>query len=99
MPTWYGPNEFSLHTQTTKTPRTRRHNRITCNVATMETEEANALLPSAPTKAPTDARRLKYLIIGPPKWGKTTFLCSVPDSLLLATEEGHAFHETHKVII
>jgi hypothetical protein len=65
----------------------------------METEEANALLPAQPTKAPTDARRLKYLVIAPPKWGKTSFLCSVPDSLLLATEEGHAFHETHKIII
>lgn len=65
----------------------------------METAEANALLPEHPTKAPTDARRLKYLIIGPPKWGKTSFLCSVPDALLLATEEGHAFHETHKIII
>lgn len=65
----------------------------------METAEANELLPNAPTKSIRDPRRLKYLILTPPKWGKTTFMCSIPDSILLATEEGHAFHETHKVII
>lgn len=65
----------------------------------METEEANEMLPSEPTKSIRDPRRLKYLILTPPKWGKTTFMCSIPDSILLATEEGHAFHETHKVII
>lgn len=65
----------------------------------LSVEQANALLPELPTKAPKDPRRLKYLLIGPPKWGKTTWGCSVPDSLLLATEEGHMFHETHKIII
>lgn len=68
-------------------------------MAKLDTEEANALLPDKPSKAPIDARRLKYLMIGPPKWGKTTLGCSAPDSLLLATEEGHMFHETHKVVI
>jgi len=65
----------------------------------MDTDTANKLLPAAPTKALSDPRRLKYLIIAPPKWGKTTFMASIPDSLLLATEEGHAFHSTHKIII
>jgi hypothetical protein len=65
----------------------------------LTTEQANELLPQHPTKAPSDPRLLKYLLIGPPKWGKTTWGCSVPDSLLLATEEGHAFHETHKIIV
>jgi hypothetical protein len=68
-------------------------------MAKLTTEDANALLPAQPTKAPTDPRRLKYLMIGPPKWGKTTLGCAAPDSLLLATEEGHLFHETHKIII
>jgi hypothetical protein len=68
-------------------------------MATLTTEQANEILPQNPSKAPTDARRLKYLIIGPPKWGKTTLACSAPDSILLATEEGHLFHETHKIII
>ena len=65
----------------------------------MDTKDANELLPSEPTKAIRKPERLKYLLIAPPKWGKTTMFCSVPDSLLLATEEGHAFHETHKIII
>lgn len=65
----------------------------------MDEKEANALLPDKPTKAISDPRRLKYLCLGPPKWGKTTFFASIPDSLLLATEEGHAFHSTHKIIV
>lgn len=65
----------------------------------LSTNEANKILPQKPSKTPIDARRLKYLVIGPPKWGKTTLGCSAPDSVLLATEEGHMFHETHKVII
>lgn len=65
----------------------------------LTTEEANELLPDAPTKALTNPVRLKYLLIGQPKWGKTTFFCAIPNSILLAFEEGHAFHETHKVII
>lgn len=68
-------------------------------MAGLTTEEANELLPQKPTKAIRNPTRLKYLIIGQPKWGKTTFACSVPDSVLFAFEEGHAFHETHKVII
>jgi hypothetical protein len=68
-------------------------------MAGLTTEEANELLPQEPTKALTNPTRLKYLIIGQPKWGKTTFACSVPNSVLFAFEEGHAFHETHKVII
>lgn len=65
----------------------------------MEREEANLLLPNKPTEAIRDPRRLKYLLIGQPKWGKTTLMCGIPDALLLAFEEGHAFHKVHKVII
>lgn len=65
----------------------------------METKEANELLPANPTKADIAPAHRIYLLIAPPKWGKTTFMCSVPDSILLATEQGHAFHETHKIII
>lgn len=68
-------------------------------MALLTTEEANKFLPDKPTLAIRNPVRLKYLIIGQPKWGKTTFACSVPNSLLLAFEEGHAFHETHKVIV
>ena len=65
----------------------------------MTQSEADLLLPQKPTKAVSNPLRLKYLLIGPPKWGKTTFMCAANDSILLATEEGHAFHETHKIII
>ena len=65
----------------------------------LTTAEANELLPQEPTRAVRDPIRLKYLIIGQPKWGKTTFACSAPESLLLAFEEGHAFHETHKIVV
>ena len=62
-------------------------------------EEADSLLPQEKTKGIIDPARLKYFVIGPPKSGKTTTAASIPDSLLLAFEEGHAFTETYKVII
>lgn len=65
----------------------------------MNTKEANELLPSKPTQAIRDPARLKYLVIAQPKWGKTTFACGIPDMLLMATEEGHAFHVANKLII
>ena len=68
-------------------------------MARLTMEAADALLPQQPTKAPKDARRLKYLVIGPPKWGKTSFGCDAEDAVLFATEEGHLFHETYKIII
>lgn len=65
----------------------------------MDVETANALLPQHPTKASVNPTSYIYLFIGPPKFGKTTWACDVPDSVLLATEQGHAFHETHKIVI
>lgn len=65
----------------------------------MKTNIADDLLPSKPTKAIRDPSRLKYLFIAQPKWGKTSTLCSFPEMLLLATEEGHAFHTANKLII
>ena len=43
--------------------------------------------------------KLKYLLMAPPKWGKTTFFASVPNALLLAFEEGHMFVDAYKVVI
>lgn len=60
---------------------------------------ANAILPQAPHSALADPIALCYTIIAEPKFGKTTWACSVPDMLLLAFEQGHAFIEAHKVII
>lgn len=68
-------------------------------MSSLTEEEANEMLPSAPTKASSELSQLIILLIGPPKWGKTTLACSADDSILLATERGHAFHETHKIEI
>lgn len=65
----------------------------------MTPKEADAVLPDKPTHAISDPIRLNYFLLGPPKWGKTTFACAAPDSILLATEQGHSFHSTNKLII
>lgn len=43
--------------------------------------------------------RLKYMLIGPPKWGKTTFFSGCPDTCLLAFEAGYAEVDCPKVVI
>lgn len=65
----------------------------------MKTKEANLLLPEKPTSSKLDPTRLVYLLIAEPKWGKTAFFMSNPNSVLLAFEEGHKFQRGHKVII
>jgi AAA domain len=35
-------------------------------------------------------RKLKYLLVAPPKWGKTTFVAGCPNAVLLAFEAGYA---------
>lgn len=62
-------------------------------------EEANELLPSELSQIQRDPTLLKYLLIAQPKWGKTTWMLDAPETILLATEEGHAFHESHKIVI
>ncbi len=63
------------------------------------TEEANSILPSAPHGSKANPLRLCYCLIAEPKFGKTTWFSSFPDSLLLAFEQGHAFINCHKVVI
>jgi hypothetical protein len=46
------------------------------------------LLPTNPPVIAKDPTKLKYLLIGPPKWGKTTFFTGCPNSILLAFESG-----------
>lgn len=65
----------------------------------MKTSEANALLPQEPTSSKLNPTQLVYLLIAEPKWGKTSFFMSNPNSLLLAFEQGHMFQRGHKVII
>lgn len=62
-------------------------------------KEANEMLPDKVSKININPIRRVYLGIAPPKWGKTSWFCSIPNSVLLATEEGHGFQETHKIII
>ena len=55
-----------------------------------------------PTKAPNliqDPKLMKYLVIAPPKWGKTTFFSGVPNACLLAFEAGYASAECPIVVI
>lgn len=65
----------------------------------LDIEKAKSLLPSKPTASLKKPSRLKYLAMAEPKWGKTTLFCGVPNALLLAFEEGHAFIEANKIII
>jgi hypothetical protein len=43
--------------------------------------------------------KLKYLLMAPPKWGKTSFFAGVPNGLLLAFEEGHGDVSCFKIVI
>ena len=55
-----------------------------------------------PTKAPKlilNPRRLTYLMLAPPKFGKTTFFSGCPNSLLLAFEAGYASAECPVICI
>jgi AAA domain-containing protein len=55
-----------------------------------------------PTKSPrliTAPRKLKYLLIAPPKWGKTTFIAGCPNAVLLAFEAGYAGAECPVIVM
>jgi len=65
----------------------------------MNTADANDLLPQRATIEKPRPEKLNYLFIAPPKFGKTTFFCDIPDALLLAFEQGHAFQKAHKMVI
>jgi len=65
----------------------------------MDEETAKQYFPDRVHKGNIQPNRLKYLIMAPPKWGKTTLFTGVPNCLLLAFEEGHMFAECHKIVI
>ena len=44
-------------------------------------------------------RRLKMLLICPPKWGKTTFMAGCPNAVLLAFEAGYAGAECPVIVM
>lgn len=65
----------------------------------MDTATANALLPSEPTSVTVNPKALVYTMIAEPKWGKSTWFTSIPNSLLLAFEAGHTFISANKIVI
>lgn len=54
-------------------------------------------LPSVPTKSEVNPSSLCVLMIGEPKWGKSTFFTSNPKAVLLAFETGHKFLRCMKI--
>jgi hypothetical protein len=61
--------------------------------------DAKQLLPTKPHTIAFSPERLKYLMIAPPKWGKTTFFGGCPNCLLLAFEAGYGFVQCPKIVI
>lgn len=65
----------------------------------MTKSQALKILPQKPTSSRINPARLIWLLIAEPKWGKTKFFMSNPNSVLLAFEEGHKFQRGKKIII
>jgi AAA domain len=59
----------------------------------------DSLLPTVARTKPVNPRRLKYLLIGPPKFGKTTFFSGCPGVCLLAFEAGYGEVDCPKIVI
>ncbi len=62
-------------------------------------DDADSVLPTKKVSAKPDPMKLVYLFIGPPKFGKTTWFCNIPEALLLAFERGHAFQSAFKIAV
>ena len=60
---------------------------------------ANSMLPPARHSSKARPEALCYTVMAEPKFGKTTWGCAFPDSLLLAFEQGHAFIDAFKMVI
>jgi len=68
-------------------------------MATMTKEQAMSYFPTEIHRGHPLPHKLKYLLMAPPKWGKTSFFAGVPNALLLAFEEGHADVACFKIVI
>lgn len=66
---------------------------------TMTKEQALDYFPTKIHVEVPKPERLKYFFLAPAKFGKTTFFSGVPNSLLLAFEEGHMWAQCFKVVI
>lgn len=62
-------------------------------------QQATQYFPKKAVVGQIKPARLKYFLLGPPKWGKTKFFSGCPNCLLLAFEEGHFFARCPKVVI
>lgn len=58
-----------------------------------------SLLPLTGRSIVRNPTKLKYLLIAPPKWGKTTFFSGVPGVVLLAFEAGYSDVDCPKVVL
>lgn len=61
--------------------------------------ERESLLPTTGKPIIKRPSKLKYLMIGPPKWGKTTFFSGCPNVCLLAFEAGYSEIDCPKIVI
>jgi hypothetical protein len=64
----------------------------------MTKEQAMMYFPTSVHVGKPLPHKMKYLLMAPPKWGKTSFFV-VPNALLLAFEEGHADISCFKIVI
>lgn len=67
-------------------------------MAKLTKAEAEELLPD-PRKSKPRPEGLVYLVIAPPKWGKTTTFSAVPDALLIAFERGYQFQTIPTIFV
>ena len=63
------------------------------------TNGKSSLLPTIGKPIIRKANKLKYLMIGPPKWGKTTFFSGCPNVCLLAFEAGYSEVDCPKIVL
>jgi hypothetical protein len=56
-------------------------------------------LPKQAHTISSSPEKLKYLVIAPPKWGKTTLFAGCPNCCLLAFEAGYGFVECPKIVV
>jgi hypothetical protein len=56
-------------------------------------------LPKQAHTISTSPEKMKYLVIAPPKWGKTTLFAGCPNCCLLAFEAGYGFVECPKIVM
>lgn len=60
-----------------------------------ERVKENSSLPTVKIKPQLDINKIRLLIYGPPKIGKTTLCSGFPETLFLATEKGYTSHNVY----